>query len=306
MFDPHTPLPSYPYIPPYPSCRCRVLNALFPCRTVAVSVMTMLCHVFTRNHCHAAQCLFPATPSLSIMTPPYHAVAHKTADMPHNTLSSRRTITPPPMPCHLHSPCYAIPPLMLCRSAISRHAIPLSFLHRVLSLPYHFPLIAAPPAFPLPATTHMLAYTNNQLSKRQDAFEATTQSRRRQERGCSRLYSPPKVQTSRRCRQSQSPHQQGQESPSDCHGRNTSQPARKQKFFQSSAAPCGGVCVACLSCHNYPFANCDGATLWDGSASTSKKNEQGRIVARDGLPICFDVTELSRNAYYTAMTNVSK
>ena len=170
----------------------------------------------------------------------------------------------------------------------SRRAVPLSFLHRVLSLLYHFPLIAAPPAFPLPATAHTLAYANDQLSKRQDAFEDATQSKRHRERGRSRSYSPPRAQTSRRCRRSQSPHQRGQESPSDRRGRDTGRPARKQEFFQSSAAPRGGVCVACLGRHDYPFANCDGTKLWDGSASTSKKNEQGRIVARDGLPICFN------------------
>ena len=60
------------------------------------------------------------------------------------------------------------------------------------------------------------------------------------------------------------------------------------EFFQSGAGPRGGACAVCLGRHEHTFSKCDGAKLWDGSARSARKNEQGRLVAADGLPLCFD------------------
>jgi hypothetical protein len=62
---------------------------------------------------------------------------------------------------------------------------------------------------------------------------------------------------------------------------------KNPSFFRSGAAPRGGVCAVCLGRHEHTFSKCDGAKLWDGSAGAAKKTE-GRLVADDGFPLCFD------------------
>ncbi|KAH9062379.1 hypothetical protein EDB87DRAFT_1559208, partial [Lactarius vividus] len=47
-------------------------------------------------------------------------------------------------------------------------------------------------------------------------------------------------------------------------------------------------CAIFLRRHEHTFAKCRAEKLWDGSANASRKNEQGRLVAADGLPLCFD------------------
>ena len=136
---------------------------------------------------------------------------------------------------------------------------------------------------------------HSQIRRRADAaFEAATPSRRCRERGResrfrSRSRSPYRAESSRKRRRSPSPHDQ--ESPSDRRekrARNSTKYTKKPEFFQSGAGPRGGVCAACLGRHDHPFAKCEGAKLWDGTPSAARKNDQGRLVAMDGLPICFD------------------
>ncbi|KAH8993205.1 hypothetical protein EDB92DRAFT_1796531 [Lactarius akahatsu] len=62
----------------------------------------------------------------------------------------------------------------------------------------------------------------------------------------------------------------------------------RSEFFPSGAGPRGGVCAVCLGRHEHSFAQCEGPKLWDGSAACARKNEQGKLVATDGYPICFD------------------
>ena len=62
----------------------------------------------------------------------------------------------------------------------------------------------------------------------------------------------------------------------------------KLEFFQSGTGPCGGACAVCLNHHKHNFSKCDGVKLWDGSVGSPRKNKQGRLVAANGLPICFD------------------
>ena len=72
-----------------------------------------------------------------------------------------------PLPCHLHSPC---------RTISSLNAVPFLFppLHHFPLLAMLFPPTTTPFSLSLPATTHMLAYADNQLSRQQDTFEAAT------------------------------------------------------------------------------------------------------------------------------------
>ena len=87
-FDPHTPLSPFPYIPPYPSCRCRVLNALFPCRAVAIAVCSMHFSPAVPLLSPCAQCTFPLPRRCRCRyddaVPRFHL---KTTAMPHNVFS---------------------------------------------------------------------------------------------------------------------------------------------------------------------------------------------------------------------------
>ena len=187
-------------------------------------------------------------------------------------------------------------------SAICRYCLPPAACH----LPFNDTLsfacccaIRQPP--PPPNTTntillrHCTILIHYQIRRRADAaFEAATPSRRRRERGHesryrSRSCSPYRAESSRKRRRSPSPHDT--ESPSDCRekrSRISTTFAKRSEFFQSGAGPRGGVCAACLGRHDHPFAKCEGAKLWDGTPSAARKNDQGRLVAMDGLPICFD------------------
>src|SRR6266702_2627979 len=87
-------------------------------------------------------------------------------------------------------------------------------------------------------------------------------------------------------RRSRSPHS-SHESPSDRLEKRARDNRRtrhdKPEFFQSGAGPRGGVCAVCLGRHKHAFTKCDWHQLWDSSAGAARKNEQGRLVATDGL-----------------------
>ena len=109
----------------------------------------------------------------------------------------------------------------------------------------------------------------------------------RRQRGRSR--SPPRAESSRRQRRSRSPYR-GQESLPDRREKSVRDISRriKTEVFQSGAGPRGGVCAVCLGRHDHTFAKCDNTRLWDGSPCAARRNEQGRLVAESGLPLCFD------------------
>ena len=122
------------------------------------------------------------------------------------------------------------------------------------------------------------------------AFEANT-SRHHREHGYrssshvrSRLPQRP-TSSRKRCRSCSPKHEQV--SPSDRpekRVRDGDQSAHRENtgFFRSSAGPRGGACAVCLGCHEHTFSKCNGVKLWDGLASSARKNEQGRLVAADG------------------------
>ena len=196
---------------------------------------------------------------------------------------------PPACTSHVvrHSPSHCH--LLLC---CCRHAVP-------PAMPRSHPAVTLP-LWLLPTTDPATtpAMPIRQIRKTADtAFEASTPSRRHRERGYgsssrARSRSPPRPTSSRKRRRSRSPKYE-QVSPSDRfekRSRDGSQRVQRDKleFFPSGAGPRGGACAVCLGRHEHTFSKCDGAKLWDGSAGSARKNEQGRLVAADGRPLCFD------------------
>ena len=61
-----------------------------------------------------------------------------------------------------------------------------------------------------------------------------------------------------------------------------------QVFFQGGTGARGGsACAVCLGRHEHEYAKCSAAKLWNGGKVCVRRNEQGRLVTVDGLPICF-------------------
>lgn len=119
-------------------------------------------------------------------------------------------------------------------------------------------------------------------------------SKRRHERdhgSCSRGRSPSprRTESSRKRHRSRSPRGSPPDRP-EKRPRGTPARSRREKteFFQAGAAPRGGVCAICLGRHEHVFARCDTPKLWDGTVAAARKNEDGRLVATDGFPLCFD------------------
>ena len=60
-------------------------------------------------------------------------------------------------------------------------------------------------------------------------------------------------------------------------------------FFQSGTAASGtSACAVCLGRHEHEYAKCTATKLWNGKKTFIRRNEQGRLVFLDGLPICFN------------------
>ncbi|KAF8267698.1 hypothetical protein EI94DRAFT_1580251 [Lactarius quietus] len=182
-----------------------------------------------------------------------------------------------PLPCHVSLP--------LCRLCL---AIAVSF---AIPLPCR-----PPPSLPLPVHTRaspispfISGHPPHQLRR---STTSTFNSRNSVRCHHAHLRSPARAESSRKGHQSRSLNREQfsrQEHPEKC-ARDAPRYGQKEKpeFFQTGAGPRGGVCTACLGCHEHTYAKCEGLRLWDGSASATQKNEQGQLVAADGLPICFD------------------
>ena len=62
-------------------------------------------------------------------------------------------------------------------------------------------------------------------------------------------------------------------------------------FFQGADSQATSrVCAACLGRHDHDFTKCNLSKLWDGSELKEKahRNNQGRLVGKDGSMLCFD------------------
>ena len=213
--------------------------------------------------------------------------------------------------CRVHTMPFASPatctmpfaPLHLC---FSRHACPAPHAPAICACHLHpspatciscyAPLPFAP--CPLPCVHLMIPPTSYapccsrpaccQLRRANSSRDAWPSSRRY--RACSS--SPSWGDPPRRRPRSRSPYQDREPGSDrlDKHSRDSARrPKRvKSEFFQPSAGSHGGVCAACLGRHKHNFSKCEEPRLWDGSASSSRKNEHGRLVAANGLPLCFD------------------
>ena len=120
----------------------------------------------------------------------------------------------------------------------------------------------------------------------------STDSRNSSRRHRGRSRSPRRADLPRMRRRSLSPPQNPGFPPDRGEWRsrdNARAPKRdRPEVFQSGAGPRGGVCAVCLGRHEHTFAKCDKTKLWNGSPCGVRKNEQGRLVAPDGLILCFD------------------
>ena len=171
--------------------------------------------------------------------------------------------------------------MVTCLAIAIRHAVA-TCCHRSI----HCRMVGMP--YP---NTHQICRTANA------ALEASTPSWRHHERGCgsgswAHSRSPPGLESSRKHSCSRSlKYEQG--SPLERREKwsrdSVQRPTRDRlEFFQSSTGPRGGACTVCLGHHEHTFSKCDGAKLWDGSARSARKNKQGRLVAANRLPLCFN------------------
>ena len=185
-----------------------------------------------------------------------------------------------------HSCCRCWSPSCCRHRSAPPATLPLGLAHATL-----FPTRLDPRALTPDLAVHQIRRTADA------AFEANNSSRRHRERGYgsssrARSRSPQRPTSSRKRRRSRSPKHEPV-SPSDRlekRARDGNQGARRDNpgFFRSGAGPRGGACAVCLGRHEHTFSKCDGVKLWDGSAGSARKNEQGRLVAADGRPLCFD------------------
>ena len=62
----------------------------------------------------------------------------------------------------------------------------------------------------------------------------------------------------------------------------------EQSFFQGNTTARGSsACAVCLGCHQHKYTKCSAAKLWSSGKTCVHRNEQGRLITINGLPICF-------------------
>ena len=186
----------------------------------------------------------------------------------------------------------------------SRYAVAMSHCH---CLPAHFAPAAREPATatchdalpPSAIARYPIWPDKQQICRETNADHESHYSprrhreRRHSSRGPARSRSPVRPESSRKHRRSHSPRLDTN-LPYNRPGKRTREGMQrsrtdKPEFFRSGAGPRGGVCAICLGRHDHTFSKCDGSKLWNGSPpGAAKKNEQGRLVAADGFPLCFD------------------
>ena len=123
-------------------------------------------------------------------------------------------------------------------------------------------------------------------SKRSSPSKRTRARSPSNSRSCSG--SPPRQ---RRRRHASTEHSRRSPNPR-CSQRGSNNKARgkggDQSFFQGGTAARGGsACAVCLGRHEHKYAKCSATKLWNGGKTCVRRNEQGRLVTVDGLPICF-------------------
>lgn len=146
--------------------------------------------------------------------------------------------------------------------------------------------------------------TQNQLCRNVRATQEPRPSSRRQP---PRSRSQSRAEPLRRQRRSRSPRMDTLPSRRDGQIHDSSKRVKRDRpeVFQSGAASRGGVCAVCLGRHEHFFARCEETKLWNGSVASAQKNEQGRLVAANGQPLCFD-WQLPRGCTSTTHTDRHK
>jgi hypothetical protein len=206
---------------------------------------------------------------------------------PSHRLASRwSAFTPAARTCII-----ALPYPAACRYALFI-SLPLSPFAAVCRRPHR-----PPPLLAIPTNTLPTANSPNQLRADYESTAARTSSRRHRDRGNAfphrtRSTSPFRAESSRRRRYSRSPPNSNGSPPrpQSERPRDGSRRFKKERseVFPPGATPRGGVCAACLGRHDHAYGKCEGRKLWDGTDASARKNEHGKLVAADGLPLCYD------------------
>ena len=113
---------------------------------------------------------------------------------------------------------------------------------------------------------------------------------------CSRLRSPPRHRrhhyASPECT-SRDSNTQGRRSRHATGGRGKNK-GTNPSFFQGGTAVHGtSACALCLGCHEHKYAKCSASKLWNGGKVCVRRNEQGRLIFVNGLPVCFNFQTLA-------------
>lgn len=111
-------------------------------------------------------------------------------------------------------------------------------------------------------------------------------------RSRSRSHSPPRHRQRRYAspdRSSRDTNTQGRKNRGKGKSKNTN-----TSFFQGGTAARGAsACAVCLGRHEHEYAKCAASKLWNGGKVCVRRNEQGRLVFLDGLPVCFSFQTLA-------------
>lgn len=113
-------------------------------------------------------------------------------------------------------------------------------------------------------------------SKRSRAHSSSRSRSHSPPRHCQCLYASPD-------RSSRDTNTQGRKNCGKGRSKNTN-----TSFFQGGTAARGAsTCAVCLGHHKHKYAKCAASKLWNGGKVCMRRNEQGRLVFLDGLPVCF-------------------
>lgn len=186
-----------------------------------------------------------------------------------------------------------MPSIPLCQTRHTRkncHAMP---RHTCVRLPHTTSPSHPIPVDPMHAMTQIDAIAlspaqsrDRGRSRRSDHSSPSKRSHA-QSPSCSRSHSRSHSPPRHRRRRHVSPNANGRRS------RLASSSKGKTKgsgpsFFQAGTDASGSVCAVCLGRHEHEYAKCSATKLWNGKKACIRRNDRGRLVLLDGLPICFN------------------
>ena len=220
--------------------------------------------------------------------PPHHALCP--TGLPYNHGPCQYTL-PTAMPCHTHdaSPCHHTITLPCHYVPLPRHhACPAMHVvcdpTQTSSVPAQLDAIALSPALDRGRGCSRTSGLSSP-SKQSCAHSSSHSHSHSPPRHCQRHYASLD-------RSSKDANTQGKK---NC---NTSRKGKSRNantsFFQGGTAACGAsACAVCLRHHEHEYAKCAASKLWNGGKVCVQRNEQGRLVFLDGLPVCFSFQTLA-------------